>query len=220
MHATPAGPTWTIIVAAGSGSRFGGAVPKQFIEVAGRRIVDWSVRVAASVSDGVVVVLPPTGDSPDLASCETAEIRTVPGGNSRSASVRAGLAAVPDDAAVVLVHDAARPLASREVFERVIAAVVDGADGVIPVVPVVDTLRHVDGEPVDRSQLVAVQTPQGFRREALERAHSGDEVATDDANLVTAAGGQVVTVPGDRWNLKVTDPTDDLVAAVLLEGRA
>lgn len=220
MHATPAGPTWTIIVAAGSGSRFGGAVPKQFIEVAGRRIVDWSVRVAASVSDGVVVVLPPSGDYPDLAPCETAEIRTVPGGNSRSASVRAGLTAVPEDAKVVLVHDAARPLASRAVFERVIAAVADGADGVIPVVPVVDTLRHVDGEPVDRSQLVAVQTPQGFRREALERAHSGDEVATDDANLVTAAGGQVVTVPGDRWNLKVTDPTDDLVAAVLLKGRA
>lgn len=220
MQATPARPIWAIIVAAGTGSRFGGSVPKQFIEVAGRRIVDWSVAVAASVSDGVVVVLPPGGDHPELASCVDAEIRTVPGGSSRSASVRAGLAAVPDDAAVVLVHDAARPLASRDVFERVIAAVVEGADGVIPVVPVVDTLRHVDGEPVDRSQLVAVQTPQGFRREALERAHSGDEVATDDANLVTAAGGQVVTVPGDRWNLKVTDPTDDLVATVFLEERA
>lgn len=220
MQATPAGPTWTIIVAAGSGSRFGGTVPKQFLELAGRRIVDWSVRVAASVSEGVVVVLPSSGDYPELAHCDTAEIRTVPGGSSRSASVRAGLSSVPDDAAVVLVHDAARPLASRDLFERVIAAVVEGADGVIPVVPVVDTLRHVDGDPVDRSQLVAVQTPQGFRREALERAHSADEVATDDANLVTAAGGQVVTVAGDRWNLKVTDPTDDIVAAVLLEERA
>lgn len=219
MQATPAGPTWTIIVAAGSGSRFGGAVPKQFVEVAGRRIVDWSVRVAASVSAGVVVVLPSSGEHPELAPCNDAEIRTVPGGNSRSASVRAGLAAVPDDAAIVLVHDAARPLASAEVFERVIAAVADGADGVIPVVPVVDTLRHVDGNPVDRSELVAVQTPQGFRRDALVQAHAGDEVSTDDANLVTAAGGRVVTVPGDRWNLKVTDPTDDIVAAVLLEAR-
>ncbi len=219
MQATPAGPIWTIIVAAGSGSRFGGAVPKQFVTVAGRRIVDWSVAVAAAVSDGVVVVLPPSGDYPDLAVCEAAELRTVPGGNSRSASVRAGLASVPDDVAIVLVHDAARPLATRDVFARVIAAVVDGADASIPVVPVVDTLRHVDGRPRDRSDLVAVQTPQGFRRAVLERAHADAEVSTDDANLVTALGGQVVTVPGDRWNLKVTDPTDDLVAAALLESR-
>lgn len=219
MQATPAGPIWTIIVAAGAGSRFGGAVPKQFVEVAGRRIVEWSIAAAAEVSDGVVVVLPPSGDAPDLMPYEAAEIRTIAGGDSRSASVRAGLAALPDAAEIVLVHDAARPLATPELFARVVAAVVDGADGAIPVVPVVDTLRHVDGEPVDRSQLVAVQTPQGFSHEALRNAHQGGEVSTDDANLVTAAGGRVVTVPGDRWNLKVTDPTDDLVAAAVLEGR-
>lgn len=220
MHATPAGPIWTIIVAAGTGSRFGGAVPKQFVEVAGRRIVEWSIAAAAEVSDGVVVVLPPSGDYPELAPCEAAEIRTVAGGDSRSASVRAGLEALPAVAEIVLVHDAARPLATAELFERVVAAVADGADGVIPVVPVVDTLRHVDGDPVDRSELVAVQTPQGFSHGALRRAHQAEDVSTDDANLVTAAGGRVVTVPGDRWNLKVTDPTDDLVAAAVLEGRA
>lgn len=213
------GSIWTIVVAAGSGSRFGGPTPKQFVVVAGERIVDWSVRTAAQASDGVVVVLPAEGDFAGPPTDLPAEIRVVPGGTSRSASVRCGLAQVPDAAAVVLVHDAARPLATRELFERVATAVRAGADGVVPVVPVVDTLRHVDGSPVDRSELVAVQTPQGFTRAALAQAHARDDVATDDASLVTSAGGQVVTVPGDRWNLKVTDPTDELIAATLLGRR-
>ena len=140
----------------------------------------------------------------------------VPGGASRSESVRRGLEAVPADASVILVHDAARPVATADLFERVAAAVRDGADGVIPVVPVVDSLRSVDGAPVDRSGLVVVQTPQGFTVEALRQAHAGGHDASDDATLVTANGGRVVTVPGERWNLKVTDPADEAVVATLL----
>jgi len=210
--------TWTIVVAAGTGSRFGGAVPKQFVEIDGRRIVDWSIATAASVADGVVVVLPAgfTALPPSGPGCVVA----VEGGDSRSDSVRRGLAAVPTDAAVVLVHDAARPLASAELFERVIAAVKTGADAVVPTVPVIDTLRTVDGDAVDRDQLVAVQTPQGFRTSVLRAAHEGDPTATDDATLVVAIGGNVVTVPGERWNIKVTDPRDDLVAEALLANDA
>ncbi|MEM7093399.1 MAG: 2-C-methyl-D-erythritol 4-phosphate cytidylyltransferase [Actinomycetota bacterium] len=215
--ASPTGATWTIIVAAGSGSRFGGPVPKQFVEVAGRRIVDWSIAAARAVSDGVVVVLPPGGefgiDHDDMVS-------SVIGGDSRSESVRRGLAVVPDRADVVLVHDAARPVASIDLFSRVADAVRGGADGVVPSVPVVDTLRSVDGTPVDRSTLVAVQTPQGFAPVALRAAHATRDVATDDATLVTLVGGKVVSVDGERWNLKVTDPDDERVAAVLLSRRA
>lgn len=218
------GSIWTIVVAAGTGSRFGGPIPKQFVLVAGKRVLDWSVQTAAAVSAGVVIVLPSEGEF-EASSIEPlgdleAEIRMVPGGASRSESVRCGLTHVPDDADVVLVHDAARPLASRDLFARVVAAVREGADGVVPAVPVIDTLRHVDGHPVDRADLLAVQTPQGFSRSALTQAHAGDDVATDDATLVTTAGGQVVTVAGERWNLKVTDPTDELIVATLLGRRA
>ena len=206
---------WTIVVAAGTGSRFGSELPKQFHRVAGRRIVDWAAAAAASTSDGVVVVMPPTGDF-DPPSTSATPLITVPGGASRSESVRCGLDALPADAAIVLVHDAARPVATPGLFERVAGAIVAGADGAIPVVPVVDTLRTVDGEPVDRAGLVAVQTPQGFTVEALRRAHSGGDDATDDATLVTKVGGRVVTVPGERWNLKVTDPTDEAIVAAVL----
>lgn len=212
------GSTWTIVVAAGSGTRFGGEVPKQFVVVADRRILDWSVATAAAVSDGVVVVMPPQGDhvEPSLPEDCSTKLICVPGGASRSASVRCGLARVPVEAAVVLVHDAARPVASTELFERVVQAVRGGADGVVPAVPVVDTLRTVDGEPVDRSRLEAVQTPQGFAASALRRAHAADADATDDATLVAEIGGRVVTMPGERWNLKVTDPTDELIVDTLL----
>lgn len=216
---------WTIVVAAGSGTRFGGSVPKQFLPLAGRRIVDWSVAAALAVSDGVVVVMPPGSAEPVSDATSTGvigadgRIVAVSGGATRSASVRAGLDAVPADAEIVLVHDAARPAASPDLFAAVLRAVADGADGVVPAVPVVDTLRHVDGTPIDRSLLEAVQTPQGFRRAALAAAHDGGDDATDDATLVTNQGGRVVTVPGERWNLKVTDPIDELIVTALLETR-
>jgi 2-C-methyl-D-erythritol 4-phosphate cytidylyltransferase len=121
---------------------------------------------------------------------------------------------------VVLVHDGARPLADTALFSRVIAAVRAGADAVVPVVPVVDTIRSLDGGAVDRSRLVAVQTPQGFRAEALRAAHRGGGEATDDATLVEAIGGKVVLVDGDRRNLKITEPDDLVVARALAGGPA
>jgi 2-C-methyl-D-erythritol 4-phosphate cytidylyltransferase len=138
--------------------------------------------------------------------------RVVAGGATRSASVRAGLGAVPEDVGVIVVHDAARPRATPALFHAVIDAVRAGADGALPGVAVVDTLKRVrDGvvlETLARAELVAIQTPQAFRAEALRGAHAGSVDATDDGALVEAAGGRVVVVPGDPDNLKVTSAAD------------
>ena len=195
-------------MAAGSGSRFGGA--KQYAELAGVRVVDRSVAVAVGVSDGVVVVVPPSDLESESARLSAAAV--VAGGPSRAASVRNGLAAVPDDAAIICVHDAARPLASPEIYERVIDEVRSGASGAVPVVPVTDTIRSVDGGVVDRSTLQAVQTPQAFRGDLLRAAHADAAEATDDASLVEAAGHAIATVEGHLRNIKITNP-DDLAAA-------
>lgn len=202
-----------IVVAAGTGSRFGGA--KQYAPLAGRRVLDWSVDVARSVADGLVLVVPADA----AGETEPAVDVVVPGGATRSASVRAGLAAVPDDAEVVLVHDAARPLASHSVFRSVVDAVLAGADAVVPVVPVVDTVTDVQGVPVDRDGLRAVQTPQGFAARALRAVHATQPEATDDATLVVAGGGRLRQVHGERWNLKITERDDLVVAEALLEQR-
>ncbi len=209
------GPSvWCIVVAGGSGRRFGAA--KQWADLAGARVVDRSVAVAASACDGVVVVVP----AADVAAISVpGAAAVVAGGASRSASVRSGLAAIPDDVGIVLVHDAARPLASHELFERVVDAVRAGADVAIPVVEVSDTIRHVDGGVVDRDELRAVQTPQGFAATALRAVHVDEPDATDDAGLVEAAGGSVVLVDGEATNLKLTQPHDLAVAAALLEQR-
>jgi 2-C-methyl-D-erythritol 4-phosphate cytidylyltransferase len=132
----------------------------------------------------------------------------VAGGPTRSASVRAGLAAVPADAEVVLVHDAARPLASSRLWERVIEHVELGNDAVVPAVPVNDTLREVGGRTVDRTRFVAVQTPQGFAAGWLRQAHENDPEGTDDASLVEGEGGNVLVVEGEAENVKVTSPHD------------
>ncbi len=207
----PADGTWCIVVAGGSGRRFGGA--KQFERIGEERVVDRSVRTAASVCDGVVLVLPV--DAVDSVVVEHATV-TVSGGASRSASVRRGLDVVPPDA-VVLVHDAARPLASPALFARVVAAVRDGAAAVVPVVPVSDTIRDVDGGVVDRERLRAVQTPQGFPAAVLRAAHAGAPEGTDDAGLVEATGAAVVLVEGEPTNLKITGPQDLAVATLLAE---
>ena len=199
---------WTVIVAAGSGTRFGGA--KQYLELAGIRVVDRSVAVAAQVSDGVVVVAPACDVSAE--SARLAADSVVAGGPSRAASVRNGLAAVPHDAAIICVHDAARPLAGADVYNRVIDEVRSGAAGAVPVVPVTDTIRRVGGGVVDRRTLQAVQTPQAFRGELLRAAHAGADDATDDAGLVEAAGYSVIAVEGHSRNIKITRP-DDLAAA-------
>jgi len=206
-------------VAAGSGTRFGRA--KQYEKLGDRRVLDHALEPARAVSEGIVLVVPP-----DTAGRREAGVdAVVPGGATRSESVRAGLAAVPGEADVVLVHDAARPLATTALFEAVVAAVRDGADAAIPGVAVANTVKRVKGTEVvgtvDRADLVEVQTPQGFRASALRAAHAGEPDATDDAALVEAAGGRVVVVPGEPSNLKLTHPHDLAVARVLLEeGRA
>ena len=215
-----AGTTWTIVVAAGSGSRFGGDTPKQFIEIAGKRVIDWSVVAASSVSDGIVVVTPKGSTVTVSAHGLRCEVVCVTGGDSRSESVRRGLAKVPDGADIVLVHDAARPVASPVLMAQVVAAVRGGADAVVPVVDVVDTIRDLDGNTIDRSQLQAVQTPQGFSAAILRQAHASGAQATDDATLVRSVGGNTIVVPGERWNIKVTEPDDAVVVAALLGARS
>jgi 2-C-methyl-D-erythritol 4-phosphate cytidylyltransferase len=204
------GAVWTIVVAGGSGSRFGGEVPKQYRQLGDGRVLDHSLAAARAAGDGVVLVVGAGfADRPE----PLADVVVV-GGATRSDSVRAGLAALPDDGTVevVLVHDGARPLASSALFERVVAAVRAGADGAVPAVPVSDTIKRIAGgvvvETPAREALVAVQTPQGFRFEALRSAHAGGGEATDDAALVEAAGGRVVVVPGEPANRKVTTPHD------------
>lgn len=208
--------TWGIVVAGGTGTRFGTA--KQFESIGGARLVDRAVEVTATACDEVVVVLPDAypWDGSSVAAA-------VVGGATRSASVRAGLTAVPPSATIVVVHDAARPMASPALFDAVIGAVRRGADAAVPAVPVPDTVKRVDGdevvETVSRDGLVAVQTPQAFRADALRAAHAVGADATDDAALIEAADGRVVIVPGDRANLKVTTPAD-LVMAVAILARA
>lgn len=216
---------WTIVVAGGSGRRFGG--PKQLLPLAGRPVAAWSVAAAHSVSDGVVLVVPgkmmdesPDGRAADPRDCGAD--RVVAGGEARADSVRAGLAAVPDEAAVIVVHDAARPLAGPPLFAAVVEAVEGGAVCAIPVLPVSDTLkRTTDGQvtsTIDREGLVSVQTPQAFAAAVLREAHRGQGQATDDAGLVEELGLPVHTVPGDPRNLKLTRPGDLGVAEALMAG--
>jgi len=204
--------TWAVVVAGGTGTRFGAA--KQFADLGGRPLIAWSLAAARQACRGVVLVLP-AGFSPGPWDADA----VVAGGSTRSQSVRAGLAAVPETADVIAVHDAARPLARLALWEAVLEAVAAGADGAIPAVPVSDTVKEIgpDGHLVtlDRSRLVAVQTPQAFRASVLRRAHLAAADATDDAALVEAAGGRVVLVAGPADNVKVTSPLDLVVAAAL-----
>jgi len=163
----------------------------------------------------VVVVLPPGVDWDGVPVSAA-----VAGGASRPESVRAGLRAVAPGCDVVVVHDAARPLASPPLFAAVIDAIRDGADGAVPAIALTDTVKQVEHDrvvaTVARDALVAVQTPQAFRADALRAAHAAGGDATDDAALVEAAGGTVVVVPGDPSNLKVTTPADLALAAALV----
>lgn len=189
-------------MAAGTGSRFGS--PKQFSLINERRIVDWAVETARVSSDGVVVVLPAE---------QAVREGGVIGGATRSASVRNGLAAVPNEATIICVHDAARPFASEFLFDEVINAVCAGADGAVPALPVIDTIKVIDENKnvvstPNRRELVAVQTPQAFRARALRVAHAKNPEGTDDATLVENNGFKVVVVDGDALNRKITTPDD------------
>lgn len=207
-------PVWTVVVAGGGGSRFGR--PKQYVELVGRRTIDWSLAAARSVSDGIVVVVPPDHVEEPVDGADV----VVAGGTTRSASVRSGLAAVPDDAAVVLVHDAARPAASPALFRAVVDAVQAGADAVVPGVAVTDSLRSRTGGAVDREELVAVQTPQGFDAAVLRAAHASGEDASDDASLVEATGATVAIVAGETTNIKLTHPADQVALEATLSSRS
>jgi 2-C-methyl-D-erythritol 4-phosphate cytidylyltransferase len=212
---------WTVVVAGGSGARFGRA--KQYELLDDRRVLDVSVEVAASASAGVVAVVPVADLDTERASLAPSVV--VAGGASRSESVRAGLAAVPADATVICVHDAARPFASLALYERVVCAVREGADGAIPGVAVTDTIKLVDTDGAvvstpPRDALRAVQTPQAFRADVLRRAHASGGEGTDDAALVEGCGGRVVVVEGEADNRKITHPDDLDWARALVARRA
>jgi 2-C-methyl-D-erythritol 4-phosphate cytidylyltransferase len=217
------------VVAAGSGERLGADRPKAFARFAGRTLLAASLEAFEwhDGVDGIVVVVPEGWEerasllADDLCAAKIAA--AVSGGATRADSVAAGLEALPESAAAVLVHDAARPLVTHALCDRVLAALEAGADGVVPGLAPTDTVKRVDGdgavlETLDRDALRAVQTPQGFRTEILRRALAGDRTgATDCATLVERAGGRVVVVPGDPANVKVTTPEDLARAESLYE---
>ena len=225
-----------VLTAAGSGSRLGCEGPKALVELSGRPLVWWAARGLRAGGVGTIVVTAPAASLDEFRAgiADIGGVEVVAGSDrSRQASVALGLAALGqrNEGDVVLVHDAARPLTPAQVTARVIDAVRAGAGAVIPVLPVTDTLKSVDASGVvtgtpRRADMVAVQTPQGFRWDVLTRAHEAgaslgaDEAvaATDDAGLVEAIGAVVHTVAGDERSLKVTRPLD-LSLAQLLAGQ-
>lgn len=225
-----------VLTAAGSGSRLGCECPKALVELSGRPLVWWAARGLRAGGVGTIVVTAPAASLDEFRAgiADIGGVEVVAGSDrSRQASVALGLAALGqrNEGDVVLVHDAARPLTPAQVTARVIDAVRAGAGAVIPVLPVTDTLKSVDASGVvtgtpRRADMVAVQTPQGFRWDVLMRAHEAgaslgaDEAvaATDDAGLVEAIGAVVHTVAGDERSLKVTRPLD-LSLAQLLAGQ-
>jgi 2-C-methyl-D-erythritol 4-phosphate cytidylyltransferase len=224
--------TAVIVAAAGRGERLGAEVPKALRLLAGEPLVVHAVRSAAAAAEiAYVVVAMPAGDPGsvrnDLARLVPPDALTVvPGGGTRQESVAAALAALPAEIDVVLVHDAARPLTPPALFEAVAGAVYAGHDAVIPGVPVADTVKQVDAASVvvatpDRAVLRAIQTPQGFRRSVLARAHAtaGPGEVTDDAMLVERLGTPVHVVPGDPAAFKITGPLDLLLAEAVLAAR-
>jgi 2-C-methyl-D-erythritol 4-phosphate cytidylyltransferase len=215
-----------VVAAGGRGERLGAAVPKALVQLAGEPLVVHAWRALREGGVAEVVVAAPAEHVAAIAEL-LPEARVVSGGVTRTASVRRALAELSDRVDVVLVHDAARPLAPASLVARVAAAVVAGADAVVPVVAVADTVKEVDANgavlrTVDRTPLRAVQTPQGFRRDVLVRAHeaTGDVDASDDAGLAERVGVTVTTVPGSADALKVTTHFDLLVVEAVLRERA
>ena len=207
---------WAVLAAAGRGERLGSDRPKAFVRLGDLPMVAEPLRRLEDSDwiDGIVVTAPPGWEEPCIVLVEELGAgkvtSVVTGGETRAESVRIALAEIPDDAAVVVVHDAARPILPDDVLERVIAALSEGFDGVVPVLPVTDTVKRVrNGEVVetlDRGELFVVQTPQAFVASALRAAVAGE--GTDCASLVEARGGKIKAVEGDRRLLKVTSPED------------
>lgn len=199
-----------IIAAAGSGERFGAGIPKALIQLADRTLLEYAVSSLAPVADQIIVSAP-AGFEKQISELLGDGIVVVTGGATRSASVRNGLAVATGD--YVLVHDAARALASTDVAQRVIAQLQSGEVAVVPALAVVDTIKvtNSDGFVVstpDRATLVSIQTPQGFKTSALRDAHASGDEATDDAALIEAAGGKVKVIRGEERAIKITTPAD------------
>ena len=223
---------WAILAAAGQGDRLGLDRPKAFAPLNDRPLVAEALERldASDWIEGIVVAAPPEWEEPCILVAEEVAAgkvaATVTGGESRSESVRSALAEVPVEVTVVLVHDAARPLVTDEVIERVITGLADGWDGAVPALPIADAIKRVEGDAVvetlDREGLVTVQTPQAFVASVLRDALSDSTLqqavakSLDCASLVEARGGRVRVVEGDPHLLKVTDPADlELVASWL-----
>jgi 2-C-methyl-D-erythritol 4-phosphate cytidylyltransferase len=210
---------WAVLAAAGSGERLGLDRPKAFARLNDRPLLAEPLeRLEASTwIDSIVIVVPAGWEEPAILLAEEVgaakAVTCVAGGPSRAESVRVGVGEVAADASVILVHDAARPLLDDAVIERVLRPLGEGWHGAVPGLPLADTVKRVRGEEivetVDRSDLVAVQTPQAFLADWLRTALGGDvAAATDCAALVEEAGGRVAVVPGDSKLLKVTEPAD------------
>jgi len=218
---------WALLVAAGAGERLGAERPKAFVGLGELPLLAEPLRRLDESEwvDAIVVAVPGGWEEPAILLAEELSARkvvaAVAGGETRAESVRTALAEVPDEALVALVHDAARPLVTDEVIGRVLAPLSEGWDGVVPGIPVVDTVKTVEGRGVTgtltRENLVAVQTPQAFSAATLRTAYAGDLAgATDCSSLVEAQGGRIAWVQGDPRLLKVTTPADlELVASWL-----
>jgi 2-C-methyl-D-erythritol 4-phosphate cytidylyltransferase len=218
---------WAVLAAAGRGERLGSDRPKAFAKLRDRPLLAESLErlEASDWIDAIVIVAPPGWEEPSILVAEelacTKVVACATGGETRADSVRAGVTEVGDDATVIVVHDAARPVLPEEVLERVLTALNEGWDGVVPGMPIADTVKRVEGtqiaETLPREELVAAQTPQAFLAPILRDALTGDLVcATDCSALVEKRGGRVTTVPGDPRLLKVTDSADlELVAGWL-----
>ena len=208
---------WAVIAAAGSGERLGLDRPKAFANLRDRPLLAESLERLESSDwiDSIVVAAPPDWEEPVILLAEELGcgkvIEAVTGGATRAGSVAAAIAVVPEDAAVVLVHDAARPILPEEVIERVLTALNEGWDGAIPVIPLADTVKRVESdrvvETVERKGLAVAQTPQAFVAPVLSAALSGDET-TDCSALVEARGGRIKAVTGDARLIKVTEQAD------------
>lgn len=218
--------TWAILAAAGSGERLGADRPKAFVALGELPLLAASMERLDESEwiDAIVVAAPPGWEEPSILLAEELGAgkvsAVVAGGATRAESVRLALAEVPDDAVAVLVHDAARPLVADEVVGRVLTPLSEGWDGVVPALPIADTVKRVEGdrvlETLERDDLIAVQTPQAFLADTLRRAVAGGGDATDCAGLVEAAGGRIRWVEGDPRLLKVTTRADlERVAAWL-----
>lgn len=218
---------WGIVVAAGAGARLGGDTPKALRLMAGVPMFVHAIRSIESSVDAIVLVVP-SGWNDDALEKTLAHRYGVPveithGGPSRTASVASGIARVPENADIIVVHDAARPLAPPDLAARAIDAL-SAADGAVCATPLTDTLKRVEGDEVlgtiGREQLWLAQTPQAFRAEVLRSAHAAPSIeATDDASLVEGLGCRVVIVPGDGSNMKVTTATDFAIAEMIMENR-